>query len=62
MRKSVRCSGTEDVVSPHGVPLDLLDRLIIVRTLPYSKNEMAQIIKIRAQIERINISEGSSGT
>ena len=49
--------GTEDVVSPHGIPLDLLDRLIIVRTLPYSSQEMAQILSIRAQTEDINISD-----
>ena len=28
--------GTDDVVSPHGVPPDLIDRLLIVRTLPVS--------------------------
>merc|ERR1711935_489278 len=31
--------GTE-VVSPHGMPVDLLDRLMIVRTLPYSVDEI----------------------
>ncbi|KAK2184872.1 hypothetical protein NP493_249g00021 [Ridgeia piscesae] len=51
--------GTEDVISPHGIPLDLLDRLMIIRTLPYSQEEMSQIIKIRAQIERIDISDES---
>lgn len=45
--------GTDDIVSPHGIPLDLLDRLMIVRTLPYSQEEMVQILKIRAQIEGI---------
>merc|ERR550539_805183 len=29
-----------DIASPHGIPLDLLDRLLIIRTLPYSKEEM----------------------
>ncbi|XP_054258744.1 ruvB-like helicase 1 [Macrosteles quadrilineatus] len=47
--------GTEDIVSPHGVPLDLLDRLLIIRTLPYSRPEIEQILKIRAQTEGINI-------
>merc|ERR1711883_12151 len=27
--------GTE-VVSPHGIPMDLLDRMLIIRTMPYS--------------------------
>lgn len=25
-----------DLVSPHGIPVDLLDRLLIIRTHPYS--------------------------
>jgi len=47
--------GTEDIVSPHGIPLDLLDRLMIIRTLPYSQDEMVQILRIRAQTESIQI-------
>ncbi len=35
--------------SPHGVPVDLLDRLLIIRTLPYSLEEAVQILAIRAQ-------------
>lgn len=41
--------GTE-MMSAHGVPVDLLDRLLIVRTLPYSIQEMVQILAIRAQV------------
>lgn len=33
--------------SPHGVPLDLLDRMVIIMTQPYSENELEQILKIR---------------
>lgn len=33
--------------SPHGVPLDLLDRMVIVMTQPYSEAELEQILKIR---------------
>lgn len=51
----VFCRGTEDIVSPHGVPLDLLDRLLIIRTLPYSRAEIEQIVKIRAQTEGISV-------
>ena len=47
--------GTEDVKSPHGVPSDLLDRLLIIRTTPYSQEEMKQIIEIRAQTEKLNV-------
>ncbi|GCC38284.1 hypothetical protein chiPu_0016798 [Chiloscyllium punctatum] len=49
--------GTEDIVSPHGIPLDLLDRVMIIRTMLYTPDEMMQIIKIRAQTEGISISE-----
>lgn len=51
--------GTTDIIAPHGVPLDLLDRLVIIRTLPYSQEEMAQILMIRARVEGINIDEES---
>ena len=47
--------GTEDIISPHGIPRDLLDRLIIVRTKPYGPMEVMQIVKIRAQTEGIQI-------
>ncbi|KAL3673465.1 RuvB-like protein 1 [Phytophthora oleae] len=44
-----------DISSPHGVPLDLLDRMLIIRTMPYSVEEMVQIIKIRAEAESIKL-------
>lgn len=56
-----RCTikGTEDIVSSHGMPLDLLDRVMIVRTLPYSQEEMTQILRLRAQTEGIQIDDES---
>ncbi|KAM9133644.1 ruvB-like 1 [Pangshura tecta] len=56
-RGNCNIRGTEDIVSPHGIPLDLLDRVMIIRTMLYTPQEMKQIIKLRAQIEGINISE-----
>ena len=50
--------GTEQL-APHGVPVDLLDRLLIIRTLPYMPEEMVQIINIRASVESISISEAA---
>ena len=38
-----------DVESPHGIPLDLLDRLLIIPTRPYNADEIREIIKIRAE-------------
>lgn len=49
--------GTDDIASPHGIPLDLLDRLLIIRTLPYSVSEIEQIIKLRAQTEGLQLEE-----
>ncbi|ODM97777.1 RuvB-like helicase 1 [Orchesella cincta] len=52
-----RCSirGTEDIVAPHGIPMDLLDRLVIVKTSPYTKEEMLKILRIRAKTEGLVI-------
>merc|ERR1712045_585314 len=46
-----------DVMSSHGIPRDLLDRLLIIRTLPYSEEEMVQIIKIRAATEGLTVED-----
>lgn len=46
--------GTE-LAAPHGMPLDLLDRILIIRTLPYSHEEIVQILKIRCQVEGIKV-------
>jgi RuvB-like protein 1 (pontin 52) len=48
-----------DQESPHGIPADLLDRILIVRTLPYSLQEMVDIIAIRAKIEGVNLDDTS---
>ena len=39
-----------DMAGPHGIPVDLLDRLVIIRTLPYTLEESVQILAIRAQV------------
>merc|ERR1719409_2370886 len=48
--------GTE-ILSPHGVPVDLLDRMLIIRTMPYSLEEMVQILSIRSNTEDIKLNE-----
>jgi hypothetical protein len=35
------------VASPHGIPIDLLDRLLIISTQPYSEKELGHILHIR---------------
>ena len=42
-----RIRGT-DITAPHGIPLDLLDRLLIITTEPYGRDEIKTIIEIRA--------------
>mmetsp|Transcript_12917 Transcript_12917/g.22072 ORF Transcript_12917/g.22072 Transcript_12917/m.22072 type:complete len:457 (-) Transcript_12917:41-1411(-) len=46
-----------DVISPHGIPSDLIDRLVIVRTLPYGLQDIMQIVSIRAKTEGISIED-----
>ncbi|AQK60873.1 hypothetical protein Zm00014a_020243 [Zea mays] len=48
-----------DMTSPHGIPVDLLDRLVIIRTETYGPTEMIQILAIRAQVEEIDMDEES---
>ena len=43
---SCRIRGTT-YSSPHGIPIDLLDRLLIISTQPYSEKEVKQILTIR---------------
>jgi RuvB-like protein 1 (pontin 52) len=44
-----------DISAPHGIPIDFLDRLLIVPTHPYSMQEMVDIVAIRAKTEGIKI-------
>mmetsp|Transcript_26223 Transcript_26223/g.42457 ORF Transcript_26223/g.42457 Transcript_26223/m.42457 type:complete len:459 (+) Transcript_26223:323-1699(+) len=46
-----------DIRSPHGIPVDLLDRMLIVRTMPYTLEEVIQILSIRATTEGIALDE-----
>lgn len=41
--------------SPHGLPLDLLDRSIIIQTTPYNDDEIKQILYIRSQEEEVEL-------
>lgn len=43
--------------SPHGLPIDLLDRMVIITTIPYSASELRQIIKIRCDEEDVILEE-----
>ncbi|PRQ24950.1 putative DNA helicase [Rosa chinensis] len=47
------------MASPHGIPVDLLDRLVIIRTQTYGPEEMIKILATRAQVEELVIEEES---
>ena len=44
-----------DVEAPHGIPLDLLDRLLLIPVKPYKKEEIREILKIRAFEEGVKL-------
>ena len=48
--------GTEDL-SPHGIPEDLLDRLLVICTKQYGKRELMEIINTRANNENVGLTE-----
>eukprot|EP00794_Sanderia_malayensis_P018202 gene18202-20020_t len=43
--------------SPHGIPIDLLDRLLIISTVPYDEKEIRKILTIRCEEEDVEISD-----
>ncbi|KAJ3187680.1 RuvB-like 2 [Gaertneriomyces sp. JEL0708] len=43
--------------SPHGLPIDLLDRLLIISTSPYSEKEIRQILSIRCEEEDVEMTD-----
>lgn len=53
-RGNTRIRGTT-YRSPHGLPLDFLDRVVIVSTTAYDANEIRQILAIRAQEEDVDV-------
>ena len=42
--------------SPHGLPVDFLDRVVIVSTHAYESDELRQILALRAQEEDVDLS------
>merc|ERR1711934_1062608 len=46
-----------DYKSPHGIPLDLLDRMLIISTSPYSEKEIRRILDIRTEEEDVEMTD-----
>ncbi|TCD66217.1 RuvB ATP-dependent DNA helicase pontin [Steccherinum ochraceum] len=44
-----------DIAAPHGIPVDLLDRCLIVKTDSYSPEASAKVIQMRANIEGLKL-------
>ena len=55
-RGMAKIRGTE-INSPHGVPLDFIDRLLIITTKPYSREEIRKILEIRLREEKVQMEE-----
>merc|ERR1712014_56508 len=53
-RGITRIRGTS-IKSPHGIPIDLLDRLLIISTKPYTTKEIKRIITIRCEEEDVKL-------
>jgi len=58
-RGMARIRGTK-FRSPHGLPVDLLDRVLIVSTKPYSEEDIQQIIQIRCQEEDVQLTSDAT--
>ena len=48
-----------DLISAHGIPPDLLARLLIIPTHPYSPSEIKTIIRLRARTEGLTLSDAA---
>lgn len=55
-RGITKIRGTE-YEGPHGLPIDLLDRLCIITTEPYNEQEVKKILEIRCQEEDVEIED-----
>ena len=48
-----------DLKSAHGIPIDLLDRLLIIKTVSYNLEQIISILSIRASIEGIELDDSA---
>ncbi|CAG8563524.1 4983_t:CDS:10, partial [Cetraspora pellucida] len=55
-RGITRIRGTKHK-SPHGIPIDLLDRLLIISTSPYDEDSIKKIITIRCEEEDVTMTD-----
>jgi RuvB-like protein 2 len=48
-------SREQQEVTPHGIPFDLLDRLVVVSMDPFTESDLKEIVKIRAVEEDVEL-------
>ncbi|KAF7457197.1 RuvB-like 2 [Cryptosporidium felis] len=48
-----------DYKSPHGIPIDLLDRCLIIPTIPYCEEDVKKIIQERATEEDLKLTDSA---
>ena len=51
--------GTEDIVAAHGIPPDLLARILIVPTRAYNADEVKTIVRLRTRTEGLAITDAA---
>ncbi|CCX31929.1 TIP49 C-terminus-domain-containing protein [Pyronema domesticum] len=51
--------GTDDITSAHGVPSDLLSRLLIIPTYPYGAEDIKTIVRIRVKTEGLDMDDNA---
>jgi len=57
-RGNTLLKGTTDIVALHGIPTDLLDRCLIVKTESYTREQVAKVVQLRANTEGLKLGEG----
>ncbi|WFC96101.1 RuvB ATP-dependent DNA helicase pontin [Malassezia brasiliensis] len=55
--RGTEAEGGSGIVAPHGIPLDLLDRCLIVLTHKYEAAEIREVIRIRIQTEKLAVTD-----
>ncbi|EOA25879.1 hypothetical protein CARUB_v10019257mg [Capsella rubella] len=55
-RGMTKIRGTNQI-SAHGIPIDLLDRLLIITTQPYTDDDFRKIIELRCQEEDVEMKD-----
>ncbi|KAJ7654707.1 TIP49 C-terminus-domain-containing protein [Mycena rosella] len=50
--------GTTDIISPHGIPVDLLDQYRIVKTDGYMREQVGKVLQLRANVEGLRLGPG----